>query len=103
MTGSRTPQQALPTVELPDSRPTWTPLLGDLAHDSAVRRTGVVVALPEDTGANVYHLCPEGGGDPWPALRDNLAPRTDDAKDGFFPDEAARPPGGFAPGEDGAS
>ncbi|WP_329155901.1 hypothetical protein OIU91_41550 (plasmid) [Streptomyces sp. NBC_01456] len=97
MTGSRTPQLALPTAELPDSRPTWTPLRGDLAHDSSASRTGVVVALPEDIGANVYHLCPEGGGDPWPALRDNLTPSSDGAEDGLFLDEAARPPGGFAP------
>lgn len=75
----------------------WTPLRGDLAHDSAASSTGVVVALPEDTGANVYHLCPEGGGDPWPALRDNLTPSTEEAEDGLFLDEAARPPGGFAP------
>ncbi|MFD7862240.1 hypothetical protein [Streptomyces sp. NPDC059783] len=101
MTGSRTHQQALTTAELPDLRPTWAPLRGDLAHDGAARRTGVVVALPEDTGTNVYHLCPEGGGDPWPALRDHLAPRTDDAEDGLFFDEAAMPPGGFAPDEDG--
>ncbi|MGW6202202.1 hypothetical protein ACWF9B_00895 [Streptomyces sp. NPDC055089] len=103
MTGSRTPQQALPTAELPDLRSSWAPLRGDLSPDGAVRRTSVVVALPKDTGTNVYHLCPEGGGDPWPALRDHLAPRTDDAEDGLFLDEAARPPGGFAPDVGGTS
>lgn len=40
---------------------------GDLAHDTATGRTGVIVALPEDVGASVCHLRPEGGGHDWAA------------------------------------
>ncbi|MGW1147970.1 hypothetical protein ACWD6I_23635 [Streptomyces sp. NPDC002454] len=52
----------------------WPPERGDLAYDERSGRTGVVVALPEDTGAGVYHLCPEGGGNEWPALLTHLHP-----------------------------
>jgi hypothetical protein len=70
--------------------------------DTATGRTGVVVAVPEDTGAQVYHLCPAGGGDEWPARLDNLAQLVEEADDGLTLDEAAMPPGGFAPVEDSA-
>lgn len=46
---------------------------GDLAHDTATGRTGVVVALPEDVGASVCHLRPEGGGHDWAARPADLA------------------------------
>jgi glutamate-1-semialdehyde 2,1-aminomutase len=48
----------------------WAPRLGDLAYDSAVGRTGVVVDVPGDDVYS-YHLRPDGGaGDEWTAPSD---------------------------------
>ncbi|MCF2532503.1 hypothetical protein [Yinghuangia soli] len=52
---------------------TWLPRRGDLAYDTALQRIGVVIAIPEDTGADLYHLRPEVGGD-WAASAANLSP-----------------------------
>ncbi|KPI15733.1 hypothetical protein OV450_8206 [Actinobacteria bacterium OV450] len=52
----------------------WRPQRGDLATDTILGRTGVVVSLPEDTGTRVYHLRPEGGGPDWTAHRASLTP-----------------------------
>ncbi|MEV0375694.1 hypothetical protein AB0I10_39125 [Streptomyces sp. NPDC050636] len=100
MTGRRTPQELVRRRALADAASGW-PQRGHLAHDAAVDRVGVVVALPEDTGGP-YHLCPEGGGDNWAARRDDLQPH-DEADDGLTIDEAAMPPGGFTPHEGTAS
>ncbi|MFI9228952.1 hypothetical protein [Streptomyces rimosus] len=53
----------------------WTPDRGDFAYDTARQALGVVTALPQDTGSNVYHLTPEGGGgEGWPAAPEHLVP-----------------------------
>jgi hypothetical protein len=102
MTGQRTDEQAAPSPELVGDSTVWTPQRGDPVNDSAAGRAGVVVAVPEDTGTKSYHLCPAGGGDQWPALRIHLVPCAEEADDGLILDEAAMPPGGFAPDTDGA-
>ncbi|MFJ5593219.1 hypothetical protein ACIQCG_26145 [Streptomyces noursei] len=95
--GRRTPQTVRRRRALADAAAGWTPDRGDLAYDTGRRRTGVVVALPEDTGTTVYHLRPEGGGDGWSAPLDRLKSRSGQADDGLTLDEAAMPPGGFPP------
>ncbi|WHM37444.1 hypothetical protein [Streptomyces sp. BPTC-684] len=87
----RTAQQSAQRREVADAG--WIPRRGDLAYDKATDRTGVIVALPEDTGAPVYHLRPRRGGDGWPARLDDLQPRGDTIDDqGLTTDEAGRPP-----------
>ncbi|MEV7277008.1 hypothetical protein [Streptomyces sp. NPDC093111] len=54
--------------------PAWTPRRGDLAYDTGASRTGVVTALPEDTGTTTYQLSPECGGTGWTAPRERLRP-----------------------------
>ncbi|MFJ8477679.1 hypothetical protein [Kitasatospora sp. NPDC094011] len=75
MSGRRTTHE-----DAHDPAPTWTPRLGDLAHDSSADRTGVVVEVPGD-GVFSYHLRPErGGADPeWTAPADGstLSPADD--------------------------
>jgi hypothetical protein len=61
----------------------WTPERGDLALDTATGRVGVVVAIPEDTGANVYHLRPSRGGADWVARPGTLQPYLDPADGGL--------------------
>ncbi|MER6916516.1 hypothetical protein ABT354_33095 [Streptomyces sp. NPDC000594] len=69
------------------SEPAWEPRRGDLVHDTGTNRTGVVVALPEDTGTTTYQLSPEGGGIGWTAPASRLTPSAD------TPAEAAGLPG----------
>ncbi len=64
------------------------PRRGDLAHDAATGRAGVVIALPEDTGAPVFHLRPDGGaGEDWTAKRGSLTP-ADTSEPGAAPEGA---------------
>ena len=69
----RTLNEPAADTGLPQGSP-WLPKRGDLAYDTATRRTGVVIAIPKDTGADLHHLRPEGGGDDWTAHTRNLAP-----------------------------
>ncbi|UGQ14691.1 hypothetical protein LO772_14560 [Yinghuangia sp. ASG 101] len=64
------PERARATA-LPQ-RPVWVPNRGDLAHDTATGRIGVVVATPEDAGGDIHHLRPEGGGTDWTARAADL-------------------------------
>lgn len=74
MSGRRTAHE-----DAHDPAPPWTPRLGDLAHDSATGRTGVVVDVPGE-GVYSYHLRPEGAGgeQEWTAPKDGstLTPAT---------------------------
>ncbi|MFD7336708.1 hypothetical protein ACFV98_11975 [Streptomyces violascens] len=99
--GRRTPQDRLRRRELADAAAGWAPKRGDLAYDTGKCCTGVVVALPEDTGTTVYSLRPDGGGDGWSAPLDRLKKRCED--DGLSVDEAAMPPDGFSPTSGGAA
>ncbi|MFW6690371.1 hypothetical protein [Streptomyces sp. MAR4 CNX-425] len=69
----------------------WAPRRGDVVYDVPGQRTGIVIALPEDTGAPVYHLCPPGGGRGWTARVDDLRPHEDDAPDGTTLHESVMP------------
>jgi len=60
--------------------------------DTAKRCTGVVIAIPADTGTQVYHLCPPGGGAQWVARLDVLEPHADAAPDGMTLHESVMPP-----------
>lgn len=91
----RTPQDAARRRALADASGGWIPRRGDLVHDTAQDRSGVVVAVPEDTGSRLYHLRPQGGGNEWAAPLDALRPHSGTAEDGRTLDEAAMPPGGF--------
>ncbi|MGW6458358.1 hypothetical protein ACWF94_21005 [Streptomyces sp. NPDC055078] len=84
--GRRTPQESRRRHQLADadSGHGWKPQRGDLVHDTGRNRTGVVIALPEDTGTTTYQLSPEGGGNGWTAPASRLMP----------PAEAAPPPDG---------
>lgn len=75
----------------------WTPRRGDAVWDTAKRRAGVVIAIPEDTGTHVYHVCPPNGGEAWVARLDDLQPHEDDAPDGMTLNESVMPPPGLIP------
>ncbi len=92
MTRRRTLQDAERRRDLADAAAGWTHLRGDLVQDTKTGRLGVVVALPEDTGAPVYHLRPEGGGDDWTAAPGALQPHPGEAPDGLTLAEAVMPP-----------
>lgn len=61
-------------------RSEWTPERGDLVLDTVCGRIGVVVALPEDSNTDLYHLRPPDGGEDWVAGLNNLEPRPDSTK-----------------------
>ncbi|MCB5167982.1 hypothetical protein LG634_24535 [Streptomyces bambusae] len=63
----------------PPSDPSGTrrPQRGDLATDTSTGRTGVIVSLPEDSGTQVFHLRPEGGGPDWSAHAESLLVTSD--------------------------
>lgn len=60
--------------------------------DTARRRAGVVIAIPEDTGTHLFHVCPPSGGEAWVARLDDLQPHEDDAPDGRTLNESVMPP-----------
>ncbi|MEU7148513.1 hypothetical protein AB0B15_10810 [Streptomyces sp. NPDC045456] len=70
----RTPDGIQPCTASTSAAAGWKPDRGDLAYDTARRALGVVTALPQDTGSNVYHLTPEGGGEGWPAVPEHVIP-----------------------------
>ncbi|MEU7256288.1 hypothetical protein AB0B21_10805 [Streptomyces rimosus] len=70
----RTPDGIQPCTASISATAGWKPDRGDLAYDTAKQALGVVTALPQDTGSNVYHLTPEGGGEGWPAVPEHLMP-----------------------------
>ncbi|WP_158939407.1 hypothetical protein [Streptomyces sp. NRRL S-87] len=55
MTSTRRTDQHRVRQQADDSDPRW-PLRGDLAHDTATSRTGVVIDVPADTGITFYRL-----------------------------------------------
>ncbi|MER8104570.1 hypothetical protein [Kitasatospora sp. NPDC094016] len=74
MSGRRTAHE-----EAHDAAQPWTLRLGDLAHDTAAGKAGVVVDVPGE-GVYSYHLRPEGAGGEkeWTAPKDGstLRPAT---------------------------
>lgn len=92
MKGRHASQQATPRRTLADASSGWQPRRGDLAHDTESNRTGVVVAIPEDTGGSLYHLRPDGG-DEWAARCDNLRPHPVTGEGRLLLNEAVTPPG----------
>jgi hypothetical protein len=94
----RTPHETARRRALADAASGWASHAfrrGDLVYDPERDCFGVVVALPEDTGASLYYLRPEGGGVEWTASR--LVPHPDDAPDGFTLAESVMPPRGIDP------
>ncbi|MFI0242536.1 hypothetical protein [Streptomyces sp. NPDC016845] len=94
MTGQRTEEQPAFGPALASGSPVWAPRRGELVEDAVAGRRGVVVAVPEDTGTQVYHLCPADGGDEWPALRIRLNPCAVEAPADMSRGEAALPQDG---------
>jgi hypothetical protein len=88
----RTPQGRGRQRSPADAAAGWVPRRGDIAYDIPKQRAGVIIALPEDTGAPVYHLCPPGGGQGWTARLDDLRPHEGDAPDGTTLHESVMPP-----------
>lgn len=73
MTGRRTERTSDNKARLralQDAAPGWRPQLGDLAHDIARSRSGVVVDIPDGAACLNYHLRPPNGGDEWSAAPD---------------------------------